>query len=1101
MAISLIQSAEADSAGSLVTTLTVTLSTGATLGNLLVVNASAGNNGMTFGAPSGWTQAVQNIPAGANPTTASALYYLTVDSGHAGATSFAFTLSSAHSFLLQIEEWNATNGWQATPLDQTAQGDTSGSPTQSTILSSGTTATTTQASELWIAGLAYKSGLQTESSLTSGWSKDRDDGNVSSVSASMLSQVASATGTAQVQYTIGTAEYWSGVVATFLPVVASGQTFVGTARGVGAATAKLVGVGFVGAASGSAVANAMLTPVALHIIAPPTFTPIAARYMVRVRDPNRRVIDPITTYQKLDLVERFNAAGTWSIQLDANDPAAALLAIPGYGISVARTNYNILTGQVINSRIEMAGPMTGISRQMAGNSLIVNGSDDMIGLVRRDAWPPKAISLTYGTLTTAPTRYYTGATSGATLLDSSPAAQNATLSGTFATGQTPFVDDTAPSVTLTGSGSGTVSVPTAGLPSGNPAMTLSIWVQPTTIGATIFAYYGLWGTNHSAFHIAMDSTGHVYAGTYFADTAHSTAALVANVPHMITGTWDGTTLSCYVDGVLTNSATPGAATIPASGTTFAISGVSGGSYLTGGFQQAGFWPHAMTAKEVTGLYNLSATDYVTLVRRTPGLLRYYRLNDTSATAVDSSPMLTDGSYVAPYTQSLPGLIVDPDTCTKFANGYVTVPTTGLPTGNAAFSLLAWFQTSVTGVNQVMVEIGTPANTEAGHLWIAPTGVLACGLYGTGHDLLSTTNVTDGNPHQGAMTWDGTNARIYLDGAQIATSATLGPAALTYGSVFVGRNILDDAPYQGNLDEVQIYNTTLTAAQISTNYTTGRTAFAAIANDTITGDAETVLKHYVDVNAGPSALFNRQIPGLVIETNAHQGTTVTGNARFDHLVLSDGSGLLQLLAVAGGGLGFRIKNVAGVPTFQVYTPVDRSASVYFSQALDNLIDFTYTDNAPNAETGGNVYLVGGGGQGTDRIFTLSTDPTSIGLWGWSEQFQDARDTTDIPTMLQRGEASLLINSEVTTFSATISPSPQTVFGVHFDLGDKVSAVVDGAVFSELIREVDITLDAGKAEVVTPIMGTPHSITIRNALWKHLKGMTRDISLLQRLLAVD
>lgn len=1100
MALSQVQKASANSAGSLTSSVTITLSSGVTVGNLLVACLMTGNNSITFTGPTGWAQAVINNPSG-GAAIDSAIWYKIATAGDAGTTSFTFTLNAAHTNAGEIQEWSASNGWQSSVVDQTATGENDASPVQGTVLASGTTAATTQASELWIATVGYKGGQQTFSSTTAGWTLDDNIASSSSNAMGVFHQVATATGTAGLTTNISTAEWWSGATATFLPTIATGEAFSGVAAGVATAKATLVGAGFSGATFGVATASAALTPPPPVALAPPPFIPIAARYLVRLRDPNRRVLGPITTYRKLDLVERFNAAGNWSLQLDANDPTAALLGVPGYGISVTRTTYNILTGQVINSRIEMAGPMTGISRQMAGNTLIVTGSDDMIGLVRRDAWPPKAISLTYGTLTTAPTRYYTGAANGATLTDSSPSALNATLSGAYATGQTPIVDDTVSSVTLTGSGSGTVSVPTAGLPSGNPQMTLSMWVQPTLIGAVIFAYYGLWGTNHSAFHIAMDSTGHVYAGTYFADTAHSTNALVAGVPHMITGTWDGTTLSCYVDGVLTNSATPGAATIPASGSSFGISGVTGGSYLTGSFQQVGFWPHAMTAKEVTGLYNLGATDYVTLVKRTPGLLRYYRLDDTTTTARDSSTSAIDGSYVAPYTQSQPGLIVDPDSCTLFTNGYVTLPTTGLPTGNAAFTLLAWFKTSVTGVVQIICELGTNANDEAAHLWINSTNAIACGLWGAAHDLISTTTVTDGNPHQAAMTWDGTNALLYLDGVQIASSATLGPAALTYGTATIGINHLNITPFQGSLDEVQIYSTTLTAAQISANYMTGKTAFAAIANDTITGDAETVIKHYVDVNAGPSALFNRQLPGLVIETNAHQGTTVTGNARFDHLVLSDGSGLLQLLAVAGGGLGFRIVNVAGVPTFRVYTPVDRSNSVYFSQALDNLIDFTYTDNAPNAETGGNVYLVGGGGQGTDRIFTLSTDPTSIGLWGWSEQFQDARDTTDIPTMLQRGEASLLINSEVTTFSATISPSPQTVFGVHFDLGDKVSAVVDGAVFSELIREVDITLDSGKAEVVTPIMGTPHSITIRNALWKHLKGMTRDISLLQRLLAIE
>jgi hypothetical protein len=199
----------------------ITLGSGITQGNLVVAAVASGGNTTTITGPSGWTQAVINQPAGSNATIEASIWYLVVGSGQAGQTSWTFTFSASHTVYLCISEWSATNGWQASPLDVTATGDTSGSPTQATTIVSGTTATTAQASELWIASLAYKGSAQTESSVTSGWTSDLEATLTSNNTLTMLYKVASSTGAASCQYTIGSGAYWAGCVATFKPVIAT----------------------------------------------------------------------------------------------------------------------------------------------------------------------------------------------------------------------------------------------------------------------------------------------------------------------------------------------------------------------------------------------------------------------------------------------------------------------------------------------------------------------------------------------------------------------------------------------------------------------------------------------------------------------------------------------------------------------------------------------------------------------------------------------------------------------------------------------------------------------------------------------------------------
>lgn len=201
--------------GSLVTSLTVTLSGGIKKGNLVVASVATGNNTTTISGPTGWSEVTFNQPNGSNATISTSIWYLVVSSSQAGQTSWTWSLNHSHSMYICISEWNAANGWPANPVDLFANGDTIGSPVQATSIVSGTTGTTAQAEELWIGSLAYKGSAQSESGVTAGWTSDLEATLDFNNTMTMLYKVASATGAASVSYTIGTAKYWAGCVVTF----------------------------------------------------------------------------------------------------------------------------------------------------------------------------------------------------------------------------------------------------------------------------------------------------------------------------------------------------------------------------------------------------------------------------------------------------------------------------------------------------------------------------------------------------------------------------------------------------------------------------------------------------------------------------------------------------------------------------------------------------------------------------------------------------------------------------------------------------------------------------------------------------------------------
>lgn len=238
-------------------------------------------------------------------------------------------------------------------------------------------------------------------------------------------------------------------------------------------------------------------------------------------------------------------------------------------------------------------------------------------------------------------------------------------------------------------------------------------------------------------------------------------------------------------------------------------------------------------------------------------------------------------------------------------------------------------------------------------------------------------------------------------------------------------------------------------------------YSSSAYDVRTGVASTIIRQYVDVNAGPGAVVQRQVAGLALAADPGIGTTVTGRARFHWLIE-----LAQSLAQTGGGLGFRVVQVGTTRQFQVYQPADKTATAIFSRDLDNLAGHEYS----LAAAGANYVYAGGGGVGTARTIVEGQDSQSVVDWDRVETFLDRRDTTD-PTELQQAITDELA-ARAQQADIRLSPvdTEGLAFGTDYGLGDKVTAVIDTVPLRDLIRQVNITLTAADGEVVEPAVGT-------------------------------
>jgi hypothetical protein len=268
-------------------------------------------------------------------------------------------------------------------------------------------------------------------------------------------------------------------------------------------------------------------------------------------------------------------------------------------------------------------------------------------------------------------------------------------------------------------------------------------------------------------------------------------------------------------------------------------------------------------------------------------------------------------------------------------------------------------------------------------------------------------------------------------------------------------------------------------------------YSAAAYDVRTGVCSTVLRQYVDVNAGPSAVPERRVlwgglGGLTLGADPVVGATVTKSARWQNLLE-----LLQELAVAGGDIGFRVQHTGVALEFQTYQPSDKSNSIRFSHELGTLAGYGFTAEIPEV----NYVYVAGQGEGTARTIIERADEQSVVTHGRFEEFMDRRDTADAAELAQAGTETLTDKTAKVGLSLTPVDVPGQTYGVHYDLGDQVSTYLDETPVVERIREVKLVFNPDGPLTITPTVGTP-TLGGLVKLFDQLQGQNQRLSTLER-----
>jgi hypothetical protein len=264
-----------------------------------------------------------------------------------------------------------------------------------------------------------------------------------------------------------------------------------------------------------------------------------------------------------------------------------------------------------------------------------------------------------------------------------------------------------------------------------------------------------------------------------------------------------------------------------------------------------------TTKSVGNSWSVPNYDYTTQIKALNPWL-YWKLDETgttTTTAADSSGNSRTGTYNASgsatyFTRGVAGALTDtPNLAVTLNNASSCINTTSTtvvsaptalteivwfqaPSGYSAGGKLLGFETPQTGV-----ALAGSGGTYDRHIYMDGNGRVWFGVYQGGDQLLSSpAALNDGTWHMAAATLSSAGMALYIDGSLVGSNTDTTGEATTgwwragcgnlagWGDGWTGPNSpttssnpAKNYPFLGSLDEVSIWNSALTASQISFLY--------------------------------------------------------------------------------------------------------------------------------------------------------------------------------------------------------------------------------------------------------------------------------------------
>jgi hypothetical protein len=382
--------------------------------------------------------------------------------------------------------------------------------------------------------------------------------------------------------------------------------------------------------------------------------------------------------------------------------------------------------------------------------------------------------------------------------------------------------------------SGTMTASAATLPPGASPRTVEFWMATTSAGGGVT--YG--DVSHGdAFSVSVNAP----AGVVGVSTGSGSAVTQISLPyaisnnewHLIDVTFDGSIATAYLDGQATGWAPLGGVTTKATGSSLVASASS--------LDEVAVYPAALSAERISAHWMAGSSSGQACRPTTSGTypfdvqvdspVDYYRLGElstdpTGRVAFDAGSGCVNGAYV-PGDQAISGALRgDADTA---LSGTFMASAAHLPAGDSPRTLEFWVAATSGGDS---VGYGDASRGDAFDVSVDVSAgqVTVSEGSGTAATVLSLPYaIADGNWHLIDVTFDGSQARSYVDGVT-GTAAPLGGLTTSV----TGSSLVGSGPA---LDEVAVYATAMGLDRLASHFIRGHDPAVSAVYGTVTlGDS-------------------------------------------------------------------------------------------------------------------------------------------------------------------------------------------------------------------------------------------------------------------------
>jgi hypothetical protein len=273
------------------------------------------------------------------------------------------------------------------------------------------------------------------------------------------------------------------------------------------------------------------------------------------------------------------------------------------------------------------------------------------------------------------------------------------------------------------------SAPT--IPAGNSAYTIEAWVKPNSIlGADGIVGWGNYGSTNEVNAFRFNGPTQLINYWWGSD-------LVVNIPNVLDGNWhhvvatfNGTTRSIYMDGVLRGSDTPTGhnVTITNNLTIAKTCPFCGVELLNGAMDEVRIWNVGRTQAQILATMNS------TIPVNTAGLAAYYRMDEGTGTITtdntgngNNGTLISNPTWIVPSTS--PAANLTACTGTPITYTYTVNPTATI---NAVANQVVCNGASTTVVNFGTTAIPMPIGSTTTYAWTNNTPSIGLAANGTGN---------------------------------------------------------------------------------------------------------------------------------------------------------------------------------------------------------------------------------------------------------------------------------------------------------------------------------------------------------------------------------